>query len=236
MASTIEDVLAGRAAWAVECGDCLEVLSGLPHDRIDLLLADPPYGMNIQARTGTARHGNVIGGYLHPADRERPPEYFKVEGDDQPFDPSPWLDCKRVILWGGNHFASRLPDARCWVVWDKREGTGSNDQADCEMAWTNLPGPARLHRQLWNGICRRGEENVSRQARFHPTQKPVELMRFCIDLARLEPGSLVVDPYMGSGTTGCAAVRMGHRFIGCDVRPDYCEIARTRIEPKGTML
>lgn len=197
--------------------DCLELQYAL--EEASAVIADPPYGIDLNGMSGTCRSR-----YVKAAD-----EYL-VEGDDKPFDPAPWLEHEKVILWGGNHFASRLPDARNWIVWDKREGTTPDNQADCEMAWTNLPGPARIHRQLWRGMCRRGEENMSRQQRLHPTQKPVGLMAFCIQQCRLDLGSIIADPYMGSGTTGVAAVRLGYKFIGVEISRRHFDTACKRIE------
>jgi site-specific DNA-methyltransferase (adenine-specific)/modification methylase len=154
-----------------------------------------------------------------------------IIGDDKPFDPALLLRYPKVVIFGGNHFGSRLPDASKWIVWDKREETTPDDNADCEMAWTNLKGPARIHRQLWRGICRRGEENVSTGAsRLHPTQKPIALMEFCILQCKLQPASTILDPYMGSGPTGVAAVRRGHNFIGCEIEPAYFHTACKRID------
>lgn len=196
--------------------DCLDVLGEI---QCDAIVSDPPYGINLHKMSSTYRNR-----YVQAAN-----EYL-VHGDDQPFHPEPWLDYDKVVLFGGNHFASRLPDRRCWFVWDKREGTTSDNQADCEMAWTNLPGPARLYSQLWRGMCRRGEENISRQARVHPTQKPIALMMWCIQQCRLEAESVIADPYMGSGTTGVAAVRMGHTFIGVEYERRHFDTACERIE------
>lgn len=195
-------------------GDCLDLLDTL--QAADAVIADPPYGIDLNGMSGTYRSRHV-----QAAD-----EYL-VHGDDKPFNPEPWLAFPVVVLWGANHFASRLPDTRKWIVWDKREGTAPDNQADCEMAYTNLKGPARIYSQLWRGMCRRGEENMSRQRRVHPTQKPVALMMYCIEQCQLPAGSLIVDPYMGSGTTGVAAVRMGYRFIGVEKELRHFETACT---------
>lgn len=168
--------------------------------------------------------------YKSPGEKYERPDAHLVYGDDKPFDPSPWLAFDKVILWGGIHFAQRLPDNRCWLVWDKREGTTPDNQADCEIAWTNLPGPARLYSHLWRGMARRGEENVSREPRAHPTQKPIALMAWCIQLCKLPADRLICDPYMGSGTTGIAAVRAGHRFVGCEIDPNHFETACRRLD------
>ena len=157
-------------------------------------------------------------------------DFAPVYGDDKPFDPAPWLLIAPVcILWGANHYSGRLPGTPHWLVWDKREGTGSDDNADCEIAWTNLRGPARMHRQLWRGICRRGEENISGGAwRVHPTQKPIELMRWCI--AQAGNPEMILDPYMGAGSTGVAAMQAGRKFIGIEIERKYFDIACERIE------
>jgi site-specific DNA-methyltransferase (adenine-specific)/modification methylase len=97
------------------------------------------------------------------------------------------------------------------------------------MVWTNLRGVARIHRQLSKGICRAGEENIAISgSKIHPTQKPVALMRFCIE--RLGEAEIILDPFMGSGTTGVAAVQLGRKFIGIEIESKYFDIACRRIQ------
>jgi site-specific DNA-methyltransferase (adenine-specific)/modification methylase len=153
-------------------------------------------------------------------------------GDDQPFDPAPWLHYPQVILWGAQHYASRLPDGRGWLVWDKRCGPRVNDQGDGELAWTNLPQVVRIHRQLWMGLFRQGEEAPSRERKVHPTQKPVALMAWCVQMTR----GLVLDPYMGSGTTGLACLRLGRPFIGIEIDPTYFATACRRLAQEAAQL
>ena len=201
-------------------GDCLLIAPMLP--AVEAIITDPPYGISVN----TARLGTRRGRYVVRLDT---PDFAPVIGDDQPFDPSPWLAYPKAILWGANHYSDRVPGSPHWLVWDKRCGTGRDDNADCELAWTNLKGPARMHHQLWRGICRQGEENVSRKVfRSHPTQKPIALMRWCIDQAG-GPES-ILDPYMGSGTTGIAAVTMGKQFFGVEIDDGYFQVACERIE------
>lgn len=203
-------------------GDCREIISAIEH--VDALIADPLYGINLDKLTGTSRNRwNTT---------RRTNEYdFKIIGDDRPFDPYPFIGFENVVLWGGNHYGSRLPDASCWLVWDKRDGSTSDHQADCELAWTNLKGPARLFSQKWRGMIRAGEENLSRGgARVHPTQKPVGLMLWAIALCKLDKGAMILDPFMGSGTTGIAAVRSGYRFTGIEIDRKYFDIACERID------
>jgi DNA modification methylase len=135
------------------------------------------------------------------------------------------------LFLGASHFARRLPEGGSWLVWDKTEGgKGPKDTfVDAEFAWCSIPGIKRniLH-HLGKGVCSRkqGEDNVRR---YHPTQKPIGLMRWCIRLMGLPPDSLVLDPYMGGGSTIIAALLEGHRAIGIEIDPNYCEIARHRL-------
>lgn len=207
-------------------GDCREILPMLP--KVDAVVTDPPYGKS--ERTNRKSNGRDVWGRLKSNAAVWAKDWPAVHGDNEPFDPAVWLGFPKVVLFGANWFSSRLPDASQWIVWDKREQTPADDNADCELAWTNLRGPMRIHRQLWRGICRRGEENISNgEGRCHPTQKPIALMEFCLQACRLDPGSLVLDPFMGAGATGIAAVRRGLRFIGIEIEAAYFETSCRRI-------
>lgn len=179
-----------------------------------LVHADPPYG--ISERTDRRACGR--------SERAEAANFPPVFGDDTPFEPARWLACRRLILWGGNHYASRLPDASAWLVWDKRDGTTSNDNADCELAWTNLGGPARLFHHLNMGMMRASEHG---QPRVHPTQKPVALAKWAIEMAGND--GLIVDPYMGAGSTLIAARSLQRRAIGVECSEAYCEVAVERL-------
>lgn len=199
---------------AIYHGDSREILPTL--SRADLILSDPPYGISIVGSSGT------VGGTKAGKARE----YAPVHGDNEAFDPS-WLLplAQRLILWGANHYAERLPSASKWLVWDKRDGGNSDNFADCELAWTNLGGPARLHRQMWRGMLR--SETQMDGVRFHPTQKPVGLMSWCIQVAGID--GLIADPYMGSGSTLRAAKDLGRRCVGIEMEERYCELAANRM-------
>jgi len=192
-------------------GDCRDILPAL---QVDTICADPPYGIDMQARMGGSR-SNVAAALND----------YSIIGDTEPFHPAHLLSFRRVILWGGNHFASRLPDTRCWLVWDKRKGGTPDNQADAEIAWTNFDEPTRLYSHLWRGMIKDSEKD---QRRTHPTQKPVSLMRWCLTVAK--PLGVVCDPYMGSGSTLRAAMDMGFACVGIDVVERYCEDAARRLE------
>ena len=123
-----------------------------------------------------------------------------------------------VVVWGGNYF--NLPPSRGWLVWRKPDRVPS--AADVELAWTNIDMNARL---IDHSIAATNAERVG-----HPTQKPERVMRWCMDVAGVKAGSLVLDPYMGSGTTGVACMQLGHKFIGVEMEPKYFDIACRRIE------
>lgn len=213
----VKPVVIGNATLYL--GDCLEILPTLP--KVDAVITDPPYGVN--ERTNRGIHGR---GFLVRAN-----DYAQIHGDDAPFDPSPWLTFSTCILWGANNFASRLPDSRGWLVWDKRPNCKGDDNGDCELAFTNINRVIRKHSQLWKGCMREGEENLSRrlgEPMPHPTTKPVALMRWCIDQAGMP--DTVLDPFMGSGTTGVACMNLGRKFIGIEIERKYFDIACERIE------
>lgn len=189
---------------------------------IALVHADPPYGVNERTDRKSKGRGNTYGcGIALP--RDFPP----VAGDDKPYSPQSILDLDRpTVLWGANHYAGRfLSSSPSWLVWDKREGSGSDDNADGELAWTNLGGPARIFSHLWRGAMRASEHGV----RLHPTQKPEALSAwvFAHAMARkkLKRGDTILVPYMGSGPDLRPAQAMGLRVIACEVAEEYCKTA-----------
>ncbi len=205
-----------RGGITIYLADCRDVLPGLTG--VDLVLADPPYGVR-------ERVGRMTNGRSHVAFSV---DWLPVVGDDEPFDPSHILALQLPsVLWGANHYADKLPPSPSWFVWDKRDGTTPDDNADCEAAWTNLGGPMRLYRHLWRGMIKASERDEQRQ---HPTQKPVALMRWCLLRARLAPGAMVCDPYMGSGPIAAACKELGYRYVGIELVEQYAEIAARRLQ------
>jgi DNA modification methylase len=188
----------------------------------DLLLTDPPYGIG-EARGKNKTRGGKFGGKGGSGHFIPSKDYGVDEWDDAPPNDSDvcWMQslAKYQIIFGGNYFG--LPPAKCWLVWDKING--ANDFADCELAWTNLDKAVRQFRYMWNGMLKEQPEE-----RFHPTQKPLALMKWCISQAP-KTVQTVVDPYMGSGTTLVAAKAVGLSAVGCDTEERYCEIAANRL-------
>ena len=136
-----------------------------------------------------------------------------------------------VLLFGANHYCQRIPSEGQWLVWDKSCGHGpANSFVDAEFMWMNRRNPRCIYRHVWMGCMRAGEGGSANMRRNHPSQKPVELMMWCLDTARVRIGAVVLDPYMGTGTTGVACIRTGRRFIGIEIDAGHFATARARIE------
>jgi len=189
---------------------------------VDLVLTDPPYGLGAlnHDRTNTQRGASLAKGA----------DYGIVDWDVKPPDADYFYEIRRTgknqIIFGANHFAHKVPESPCWIVWDK--DNGDNGYADCELAWTSFKTAIRKVKWRWQGFLqeRMGQD---KEKRYHPTQKPVGVMKWIIE-RYTKPGDLILDPFFGSGTTGVAAVRMGRHFIGIEINPDYCKIAEKRIQ------
>jgi site-specific DNA-methyltransferase (adenine-specific)/modification methylase len=159
-------------------------------------------------------------------------DFAPVHGDNQPFDPTHLLVYKRLILFGANYYADKLPITPSWLVWDKLNGlsgkrtVGFNDNADCELAWTSLDGPARIFRHRWMGTMKETEIG---ERRIHPTQKPVRLLRRIIEWRAPSP-SHIFDPYAGSGSTIIAALEEGCTVTAVEIVSDYCASIVERIQ------
>lgn len=182
------------------CADCRDILPTL--GKVDAVVTDPPYGI------GDKMQGGTWGAAEKYADFRR-------------WDVAPSANnlallrslAPAVVLWGGNYFDA--PAARCWLIWNKLNAVRT--MADVEMAWTNLDRPAKR----FNGA-------VGVHEHGHPTEKPLDLMLWCIQQIP-PPATLILDPFMGSGTTGVAAVKLGRKFIGIEIEPKYFDIACRRI-------
>ena len=187
-------------------GDCRDILPTLP--KVDAVITDPPYGIGMDGgNVGYKGHNNLEKLGWDKAHPERDLIDMVVAAGD------------RAILWGGNYFD--LPPSRGWLLWDKGAGFKGRSYAEAEMAWTSMDANVRIFQ--WDPLARgdyRGKE--------HPTQKPIALMEWCITQAG-NPQS-VVDPFMGSGSTGIACQGLSVQFIGIEREPKYFDIACRRIE------
>jgi DNA modification methylase len=206
-------------------GDCREVLPSVWFG-VDLLLTDPPYGVSLDTdnsrfsggtKENIAKRGNGIG-----SSGGRP-----IANDDKPFDPSFLLTIGRdQVIWGWNHYPNLLPRGAC-LVWLKRNDAAFGSfLSDAELAWMSKGHGVYCRRDLSN--------NAIANQRVHPTQKPESLMQWCLGF--FPNASLVLDPFMGSGTTLVAAKRLGRQCVGIEREERYCEIAANRLAQDVLLL
>jgi site-specific DNA-methyltransferase (adenine-specific) len=187
----------------------------------DALVSDPPYGMAHNTDSTRFSGGNVKRGIGRN-------DWGKIEGDADDFDPTRWLGFPRVVLWGSNHYAQRLPKGTTLVWIKKADHLFGTFLSDCEIAWMKGGCGVYAFRQQFPPLARIAENNGMSVA--HPTQKPVALMQWCLEMAKIRDGAMVLDPYMGSGSTGVACVTTGRRFIGCESDKRHFITACRRLE------
>jgi len=197
-------------------GDCREVMD---QTGVDTVVSDPPYGMKYNT-TSDRFSGGRVNNHRAPTPKTRRSERSGIIGDGVEFDPSPFLDYKNVVLWGCNHYGSRLPIGTTLVWVKKFDDAFGAFLSDAEVAWMKGGHGVYLRRDTsLLGLTR---------DRLHPTQKPVGIMKWCISKCSKSGG--VFDPYMGSGSTGIACVELGREFVGVEIHEPYFEIACRRIE------
>jgi len=205
----------------INLGDSLEVMKNLPDNCIDLVLTDPPYGINVaksfgkiankQGKNNAAKKGNYS---VKDWDEFIPDEILFNEIQ---------RISKNAIIFGGNYF--NLPPSPCWIVWDKNnEGTPF---ADCELAWTNYGTAVRKLTFTWNGMIQ--GDMMNKEERIHPTQKPRQLFRLILE-KYLPDGGLVFDGFSGSGTTALACHDLGYDFICIEKDEEYHAASVKRLE------
>ena len=190
--------------------DCADILPSIDPADVGLLLTDPPYG--IAHNTNLTRFSGQS-------------DYAPIYGDGEPFDPTELLRFGSCGFFGANYFSHLLPAGR-WIVWNKRDRMEHKPlMSDAELVWHNLSPsvPVETFNWYWNGAYRTGEMG----RHFHPTQKPVSLMRWIVE-RWTQPGDLVLDPYMGSGPVAEACLQTGRRYIGIEIEEQYCQITVER--------
>lgn len=192
-------------------GDCCDVLLALDEEyEKTALVTDPPYGIGKDGQSkSSGGHGGRKGYDFLGWDKVRP-EKAVIDACR--------IRAKHQIIWGGNYFADLLPPTGKWLVWDKEQRI---NQSDGELAWTSMNGALRVFDMNRVQLMIDGAQ--------HPTQKPVELMKWCIKQLPSE-SEIILDPFMGSGTTGVACAKIGMRFIGIEREQKYFDIACKRIE------
>jgi len=205
------------ADWVSKCGrfvlyrgDCLDVLPRIPNGAVDAVVTDPPYGIGRDgSNESTGSHGGRKAYEFRGWDESPPPpEMFDVLLKTGRFQ----------IIWGANYFTKSLPPSMGWLFWDKGQRICGSDG---ELAYTNMQKALRVF--TINRVA------IAMDGAVHPTQKPVALMKWCIDQLPDDCGT-ILDPFAGSASTGVACVKTRRRFIGIEIDDHYFNVARKRIE------
>ncbi len=205
----------------IHCADCLEFMKEMPNKSVDLVLTDPPYGINYDNEK-LNRYSNQ--------------KYNKIENDCGEIDYSKLIEelqriGKRVIVFGAINFMRDLPFKGIWICWDKRTKIEADKAfgSPFELAWCNkIGGYDKIYRVMHGGVINADGKN---SPRFHPTQKPVRLFEGIVN-DYSEEGQIILDPFLGSGTTAVACQNLHRNFIGIEISPEYCKIAEERLKQK----
>ncbi|GHV06274.1 methyltransferase [Clostridia bacterium] len=202
--------------------DCMDAMKDFPDRFFDLAIVDVPYGIN----TGDYKRGGQQHGHAAAASTV----YTRKDWYKAPPPASYFSELRRIsknqIVWGANHFISRLPlDSPYWIVWDKQNG--DNGYADCELAWTSFKSAVRQFSFKWQGMLQGDMKN--KESRIHPTQKPVALYRWLLQ-RYAAPGYKIIDTHSGSASSLIACWEMGLDFIGFEIDTEYYTSANERLQ------
>jgi len=199
-------------------GDCREIFPTL--GRFDLLLTDPPYG--IDWNTNYSRFTNLMtsGSQVDHAKIEN-------DSDSQMMKFALEIDLPKIV-WGAHLSPWLIKEAGSWLVWDKRFENGVAMLADAELAYWSKGAGVYIHKHTWQGMI--GDKSGTPRKRLHPNEKPAGLLRWCLNLC--PDAQIILDPFMGSGTTLVAAKLEGRRAVGIELEEKYCEIAAERLRQK----
>ncbi len=203
----------------ITCEDNMELMARYEDNYFDLAIVDVPYGIDVTNQS-QGKGGGVA----------KKIEYKKTDWDKVAPNKEYFKELFRVsknrIIWGANHFISRIPyDSSCWIVWDK--DNGGSDFADCELAWTNFKTSVRKIKWKWSGMLQQNMKN--KEQRIHPTQKPVKLYEWIL-MKYAKEGDKILDTHLGSGSIAIACHNLGFDLTACELDKDYYDAAIDRIE------
>lgn len=206
--------------------DCLEFMKTIPDNFYELAIVDPPYGIG---ENGDRNHSR--------SKLAKAKDYKSFAGEDSKSPDTDFFNelirvSKNQIIWGANHFISKIPiDSSCWIVWDKVNG--DSDFADCELAWTSFNTAVRRLKFKWAGML---QENMKdKEFRIHPTQKPVKLYEWLL-MNYAKEGDKILDTHLGSGSSRIAAFNLGFDFTGIELDKDYFDDQEKRFQSHKSQL
>jgi site-specific DNA-methyltransferase (adenine-specific) len=199
--------------------DCMEGMKQFPDKYFELAIVDVPYGI------GAYANGTMGGGVL-----AKQSTYKATKWDSKPPDDTYFKELIRVsknqIIWGANHFISKIPfDSSCWIVWDKQNG--DNNFADCELAWTSFKTAVRKFGFQWQGMLQGNMKD--KEKRIHPTQKPVALYTWLLN-NYAKKGDKILDTHVGSASSLIACHKLGFKYVGFELDKDYYKASMERLQ------
>lgn len=205
--------------------DNMKMMARYSDNYFDLAIVDPPYGIGESSNDNASR--SKLG---------KSKDYGIKNWDNSAPDILYFNELIRVsknqIVWGANHFISKLPyDSSCWIVWDKING--ENDFADCELAWSNFKSAVRKISLRWHGMLQHDMKN--KEIRIHPTQKPVKLYEWLL-MNYAKEGDKILDTHLGSGSIAIACHNLGYDLTACELDEDYFNAAIKRINEHKLQL
>ena len=205
--------------------DCMQGMKEFPDKYFDLAIVDPPYGIGENGDKNHTRgklakakdYKDFSGMDLKPPSEKYFDELFRVS--------------KNQIIWGANHFISKIPyDSSCWIVWDK-DNTG--DFADCELAWTSFDSAVRKFKYRWNGMLQENMKN--KEIRMHPTQKPIALYEWLLS-RYAKPNDIILDTHVGSASSLIACYNTNHKFVGFELDEYYYKVSKQRLDTEMAQM
>ena len=205
--------------------DCMQGMKEFPDKYFDLAIVDPPYGIGENGDKNHTRcklakvknYKAFSGNDIEPPSKEYFDELFRVS--------------KNQIIWGANHFISKIPyDSSCWIVWDK-DNTGNF--ADCELAWTSFDSAVRKFKYRWNGMLQENMKN--KEIRIHPTQKPVTLYEWLLS-RYTKPNDIILDTHVGSASSLIACYNTNHKFVGFELDEYYYKVSKQRLDTEMAQM
>jgi DNA modification methylase len=196
-------------------GDCSEIMKSIPDKSVDVVITDPPYGNTCDIKNKSNSRWSKKNGFSDLWIKNEQGAW-NIKPSRDVFE-SMFRISNHQVIWGGNHFD--LPPSPCWLIWDK--GQRNFSFADAEIAWTSFKSSIRIFEYA--------RAKMNSEHKTHPTQKPLALMKWIIE-KYTSAGDTILDPFMGSGTTGVACIQTGRNFIGVEIDEGYFNIAEKRIK------
>jgi len=213
----------------IMCGDSTkieDVEKLMDGKKADMVFTDPPYGMDLDVK-----NSDNLGG--KDGWKNKAKHYSKVIGDDKDYNPTHLFnmfpDVKEMFLWGFDYYAEFIPNRKegSVLVWDKRAGVEDMKLtfSEFELCWSKEKHLREVVRVTWSGLL--GTEQEFDHKRYHPTQKPIKLSKWFIDKFSKD-GDLIIDLFLGSGSTLIACEQTNRICYGMEIDPRYIDVIRRR--------